>query len=143
MIPDTLVTGRHVAVASADVTGKRVVRCSGVDSDGRPTIAHATDKDNATITTPHFPVGIAAGDIASGEVGEYLCGYGSRLIATAGAAVTAGRVVTFDSAGKVIDIAEVGGQYTTTVGVALAAAAADGDDIPILFAPSFASKPAA
>lgn len=143
MIATQFVTGRVSAIASAAVTGKRVVRCTGVDSNGAPTIAHATDKDNATITTPHIPIGIAADDIASGAVGEYQCGYGSRLIATAGAAVTAGRAVTFDSAGKIIDIAEVNGQYTTIVGIALAAAAADGDDVPILFAPSFVSKPAA
>lgn len=137
-------TGRIAGRANGAITKKRIVRCTGVDSDGIQEYAQATDKDNATITTPHLPVGVAAKTVADTEEIEVLTGpHGSIFICEAGAATTEGRLLTFDGSGKVIDIAEVASQYVTYVGVGLKAAAADGDEIPVLWQPGFISKPAA
>jgi hypothetical protein len=143
MIGNQFATGRIGGRAAGNVTKGYVARCTGVTSNGVQEFNVATDKDNATITTPHLPVGVFAATYSSGDVCEVNSGFGSILIMVAGAATTEGRLLTFDGSGKVIDIAEVASQYVTYVGVGLKAAANDGDEIPVLFMPGFISKPSA
>jgi hypothetical protein len=134
---------RQTGVCAAAVTRRTVARCSGVTADGVPEFATATNKDDATITTPHLPVGVFDRTTsAAGEDVDILCGQGSIVVVTAGSSTTEGRLLTFDSAGKAVDIAEVNGQYLAVIGVGLQAAGADGDEIAVLWAPQIISKPA-
>jgi hypothetical protein len=88
--------------------------------------------------TQHTPVGIAGYDIASGALGPVKSGCGRHVTATAGAAIVAGVKLMADATGKVVTY--VGPVTTTTValpsfpdviGVAVTAAAADGNDIEV------------
>lgn len=99
--------------ASADVVGGRVVVVSGEQS-----VAHA-GADAALIA------GVASRDVKSGDrVGVYPVGGVHRLVAAG--AVAAGAEVATAADGKV----DAAG--TNKIGVALSAAAADGDVIDVL-----------
>jgi hypothetical protein len=128
--------------AAGAITKNRVVFCSGITADGILEFTQASDKDNAVITTPHLPIGVAAATVVDGDQVEVLCGEGAVLLIEAGAATTEGRLQTFDANGRVIDIAEVASQYVTYCGVGTKVGAL-GVLIPVVWQPGFISKPAA
>jgi hypothetical protein len=101
---------------SADVTGGRLVAVSGSQ-----TVAHAAD-DSAVIA------GVAGFDALSGELVTIypLRGSVQRLVASA--AIAAGARVVAEDLGKIQTIAA----KTNPIGIALEAAAADGDVIDVL-----------
>lgn len=103
------------AVASAAITGGRVLIVSGAD-----TVSHA-GADALAVTL----IGIAGFDAAIGEPVTVFPLHGVHKL-TAGAAVAAGATVGTLAAGKVDDAG------TNRFGVALTAAAADGDVIEVI-----------
>lgn len=130
------------AKASAAVTGKRFVRFSG-NRTGGGHAALGTDLVNLPQCAPcngstQVPIGIAAYDCANGATFAVKGGAGRHLTVTAGAAIVAGVQVMADAVGKAITY--VGATTTNAAalpsvpvvcGVAVTAAAADGDDIEI------------
>lgn len=103
------------AIASAAITGGRVLTVSGAD-----TVAHAgADAVAASL------IGVAGFDAA---IGETVTVYPLRGVhkLTAGAAIAAGALVGTLAAGKVDDAG------TNRFGIALTAAAADGDVVEVI-----------
>lgn len=130
------------AKASATVTGKRFVRFSG-NRTGGGHAAIGTDLANVPQCAPcagatQVPIGVAGYDCASGALFPVKSGAGRHVTVTAGAAVVAGVQVMADATGKAITYV---GAITTNAaalpsvpvvcGVAVTAAAADGDDLEV------------
>lgn len=130
------------AKASATVTGKRFVRFSG-NRTGGGHAALGTDLANVPQCAPcngstQVPIGVAGYDAASGSTFPVKSGCGRHVTVTAGAAVAAGVQVMADANGKAITY--VGATTTNAAalpsvpvvcGVAVTAAAADGDDLEV------------
>ena len=103
--------------ASADVTGGRLVIASGAN-----TVAPA-GADAANV------LGVAGYDVKSGEKVTVFTRAGGVHPLVASAAIAAGARVVSQTAGRVQTIASL----TNPIGIALQAAAADGDVIDVLF----------
>lgn len=93
-----------------------------LDSDGKVTIAGLADKELGTAVTPAFAAGDPVAVRLRTAAGTH------KMIAVE--ALTVGSVVYTETAGKVQDTAQA---TAFQVGVALEAAAADGDVIEVLY----------
>ncbi|MGO4488160.1 capsid cement protein [Microbacterium sp. 2RAF4] len=103
--------------ASADVTGGRLVSLTGAYSVG------PAGADSAAV------VGVAGFDAKSGESVTVYTRAGGVQRLTASGAIAAAAKVSSAAAGKIQTI----GSTTNPIGLALQAAAADGDVIDVLF----------
>jgi hypothetical protein len=104
------------AVASAGITGGRVLIVSAAN-----TVSHAgADALVASL------IGVAGFDVLTGETVTVYPLAGAVHVLTAGAAIAAGALVGTLAAGKVDDAG------TNRFGVALTAAAADGDPVTVI-----------
>lgn len=79
------------------------------------------------VTLNSFPIGVAAKDIAAGEILE-IHPYGERRSGIAGAAITAGAQLKADGSNKLIPVAAAG---DIAVAIAIGSASADGDEVEI------------
>ena len=109
--------------AAGDVAARRIVRL-GASRDGE-----VVQADASSVTTPaRRPIGIS-GEVATGS-GQTLDVHIAGIAdVEAGAAVTRGQAVTTDADGKAKTTAATG---NFVVGIALEAATAAGDIIPVL-----------
>lgn len=130
------------AKASATVTGKRFVRFSA-NRTGGGHAALGTDLANVPQCAPcngstQTPIGVAGYDCANGALFPVKSGAGRHVTVTAGAAVVAGVKLMADATGKAITYvgpvatnATALPSFPDVVGVAVTAAAADGDDLEV------------
>lgn len=135
-------TGAMTARAQNAINRYRGVRPSGIDADGKPRIAQASDSVDATYANVQTPLGIAMATVADQEPIEYYSIWGSFHLVEAGAAVVAGVEVMVDANGKFITATFAAGQYTQVWGRAIEGAGVDTDLFTIIFMPRLVFTPA-
>lgn len=125
--------GHRITVKTTGaVTGKRFVKVSATMSDSGPALSTTTGGGNIKVAQSAAgdgAFGIAEADIASGAIGQAICGPGFIVPVTAGAAITAGDEVKVGTGGKAVTASG----SDRAVGRAVTTAAADGDDVYIQF----------
>lgn len=113
------------ARAAAPIAAKTIVKFTGNADEVAP----------ATAATDPIAGVVDMGATAAGQMVDVA--YGDIFEVTAGGAFAAGDPLTANAAGRAVAAAKIAGQVVRVIGVARVAAAADGDIVDFLVAPSF------